>query len=169
MNLLILLVVPCSSVLSLYCSIFMEVVSMEIEPHVGCPKSILSICKQILHVAFVLYYCPLLVSTNLPMPKQRQTSIIAPSRRCNSFYFITLGNPCNNVASVCVVVSSNCQYPPIARWPNNWQIDAIEIGGIVWSSCDGWLLGTAWVERSQEAVNWPYLVWILESSPLEMC
>ena len=35
MNLLILLVGLCSSVLSLHCSIFMEVVSLKIEPHVG--------------------------------------------------------------------------------------------------------------------------------------
>ena len=79
MNLLILLVGLCSSVLSLHCSIFMEVVSLKIEPHIGCTNSILSIDKQILHVAYVVYFCPLLVSTNLvSMPKQRQTSIIAP-------------------------------------------------------------------------------------------
>ena len=61
----ILLVGLCSSVLNLYCSIFMDVVSLKMEPHVGCTKSILSICKQILHVAYVVYFCPLLVSTNL--------------------------------------------------------------------------------------------------------
>ena len=85
----------CGSVLSLHCSIFMEVVILKTEPHVGCTKSILSICKQILHVAYVLYFCSLLVSTNLlsvaTMPKQLQTSIIAPSRGCNSLSSFTLG------------------------------------------------------------------------------
>ena len=38
-NLLILLVALCSSVLSLHCSIFMEVVSLKMEPHVGCIKA----------------------------------------------------------------------------------------------------------------------------------
>ena len=92
MNLLILLVGLCSSVLTLHCSVFMEAVSLKIEPHVGCAKSILSICKQILHVAYVLYFCPLLASTNLvSIPKQRQTSIIAPSRGYNLLSPITLG------------------------------------------------------------------------------
>ena len=73
-NLLILLVALCSLVLSLNYSIFTVVVSLKIKPHVGCAKSILSICKQISHVAYVLYSCPLLVSTNLlSMPKQRQS------------------------------------------------------------------------------------------------
>ena len=83
----------CSSVLSLHCGIFTVVMNLKIEPHVGCIKSI--IFQQILHVAYVLYFCPLLVSTNLlsvaTMPKQLQTSIIAPSRGCNSLSSFTLG------------------------------------------------------------------------------
>ena len=138
MNLLILLVVLRSSVLSLHSSIFRRWWEWKLHHMLVVQKAYWVSCKQILHVAYVLHYCPLLVSTNLlSMPKQRQTSIIAPSRGCNLFYFITLGNLRNDVASIFIVVSSNCQYPLIVMWPNNWQIDAIENGRIVWSSCDG--------------------------------
>ena len=56
MNVLILLeVVLCNSVLSLHCSIFMEVVSVEIDLHVSCTKSILSIANRLLLVSTSVY------------------------------------------------------------------------------------------------------------------
>ena len=36
------------------CTVYSVVASLKIEPHVGCAKSILSICKQILHLVYVL-------------------------------------------------------------------------------------------------------------------